>query len=68
LDCVVRAVKAVRSSLQLIPFHINEIIKYSFELRKIIQVYIDYITVATALYLKEELAAENSVLLLQRAS
>jgi len=66
VERVIKAISVIHSSLKLISFHDREIIRYSFEIRKIISDYIDCVIVATAIVLREELVSEDSMILSQR--
>ncbi|MGC9010168.1 MAG: PIN domain-containing protein [Sulfolobales archaeon] len=66
VERVIKAINAIYSSLKLISFHDSEIIRYSFEIRKIIPDYIDCVIVATAIVLREELVTEDRMIIGQR--
>jgi len=59
----IEAVEAIFTALRVIPFHEPEIIKSSYELKKIIPDYADCVIVATATVLKEDLVTEDSLIL-----
>ena len=58
-----KAVNIIVRSFHVIPFYQQEIIKYSYELNKIISDYIDCVIVATAISLGDELVTEDSIIL-----
>jgi len=66
VERVIKAINVIYSSLKLISFHDSEIIRYSFEIRKIIPDYIDCVIVATAIVLREELVTEDRMIIGQR--
>jgi PIN domain nuclease of toxin-antitoxin system len=60
---VIRAVDAIISAFQVVPFYEHRIIELSQELRATITDYIDCILVATAISSKQDLITEDSLIL-----
>lgn len=58
-----KAVNIIVRSFHVTPFYQQDIIKYSFELHKIISDYIDCVVVATAIAFGDELVTEDSIIL-----
>lgn len=57
-----KAVNSILTAFRVAPFYETEIIDTSFELRRIIPDYLDCVVVATAIFLKEDLATEDSLI------
>ena len=62
-ESAVRAATAVLTAFRVEPFYRAEIVEASYELRKAIPNYLDYVIVATAIVLKEDLLTEDSLIL-----
>ncbi|MBS7655460.1 PIN domain-containing protein [Candidatus Bathyarchaeota archaeon] len=62
-EFVVKATNAIFNAFKVEPFYKPEIIKVSYELKKLIPDYIDCVIVATAIMLKENLITEDSLIL-----
>jgi PIN domain nuclease of toxin-antitoxin system len=60
---VIRAVDAIISAFQVVPFYEDRIIEVSQEVRTTITDYIDCILVATAIWSKQDLITEDSLIL-----
>ena len=56
---VVQAIKAIMESFHATPFHNEEVIEYSYEMRKLLNDYIDRVVVATAMALEDDLITED---------
>jgi len=62
-EFVVNAVNAIFNAFRVESFYKPEIIKISYELKKLIPDYIDCVIIATATMLKENLITEDSLIL-----
>ncbi|MEM3676867.1 MAG: PIN domain-containing protein [Candidatus Bathyarchaeia archaeon] len=62
-EFVVKAVNVMLNAFKVESFYNPEIIKVSYELKKLIPDYIDCVVVATAITLKESLITEDSLIL-----
>jgi predicted nucleic acid-binding protein len=56
---VLRALDVIMRNFRVIPYYEGAVVRYSYELRKYLQDYIDCVIVATAITLGEDLATED---------
>ncbi len=60
---VTEAIEAIFTTFKVIPFYESELVKISYELKELIEDYIDCIIVATAVTMEENLITEDSIIL-----
>jgi PIN domain nuclease of toxin-antitoxin system len=63
VERVIRAIRAITSTLEVIPFYSKLVIKYSFELYELLGDYIDSVIVATAISTRKPLITEDKLIL-----
>lgn len=63
VERVIRAIRAITSTLEVIPFYSKPVIKYSFELYELLGDYIDSVIVATAISTRKPLITEDKLIL-----
>ena len=59
---VSRAIDVIFRAFNVVPFYDSDIIEKAHELHRVIPDYVDSIVLATAIYLKEDFATEDSIL------
>jgi len=68
VERVIRAIRAITSTLEVIPFYSKPVIKYSFELYELLGDYIDSVIVATAISTRKPLITEDKLILSQKST
>ncbi len=63
VEGVIRAIRAITSTLEVIPFYSKPVIKYSFELYELLGDYVDSVIVATAISTRKALITEDKLIL-----
>jgi len=68
VERVIRAIRAITSTLEVIPFYSRPVIKYSFELYGLLGDYIDSVIVATAISTRKPLITEDKLILSHKST
>jgi PIN domain nuclease of toxin-antitoxin system len=63
VERVIKAIRAITSTLEVIPFYSKPVIKYSFELYELLGDYVDSVIVATAISTRKALITEDKLIL-----